>query len=63
MDKLKQILDALNKGTMTYQQACEQLEKTEDEIDKLLDNYEYIPTPEEMIEVTLMEKENLKYIK
>ena len=60
--EVKEVMDGLFGGNITFQEALEQLSVSEDELHKMLDGYEYTPTTEDILENNRMILEELEYI-
>lgn len=45
----KKILDKLHQGKIDFEDAMKRLRKTEEEVWEMLDDYEYVPTKEEVL--------------
>ncbi len=58
----KEVMDNLFRGNITFQEAMEQMKVSEDELHRMIDNYEYTITTEDILEANRMMLENLDYI-
>lgn len=58
----KEVMDGLFQGRITIQKATEILNVSEEIIHKMIDEYEYVPTPEDILEAHRIIQENLEYI-
>lgn len=58
----KEVMDGLFQGRITIQKAAEILNASEETIHKMIDEYEYVPTPEDILEAHRIIQENLEYI-
>lgn len=61
-EAIKEVMDDLFGGKVTFQAAMERLSVSEDELHKMIDVYEYTPTKEEILEANMMMLENLENI-
>jgi len=58
----KEIMDQLFQGKITIQEAAETLNISEDDINNMIDVYEYMPTLDEIIEANSIIQDNLNHI-
>ena len=62
MESAKEVMDGLFQGRITIQKAAEILNVSEETIHKMIDEYDYVPTPEDVLEAHRIIQENLEYI-
>lgn len=58
----KEVMDGLFQGRITIQKATEILKVSEETIHQMIDEYKYVPTPEDLLEAHRIIQENLEYI-
>ncbi len=58
----KEVIDGLFQGKISIEKAAEILNVSEDAVHKMIDEYEYAPTPTEIIEANKIIQENIDYI-
>ncbi len=61
--KEKDILHSLCNGDITFKEAADQLRVPEKKIGEMLDDYNWLPSPEKLAELHETEMETLSYIR
>lgn len=60
--KVREVMDDLFGGKITFQEALEMLNVSPEELHRMIGRYEYTPTAQEMLEANMIMIENLEYI-
>ncbi len=58
----KEVMDGLFQGNLTISEASDKLDVSEDEIHHMIDDYEYVPSAEQIYEIGNIIQENLDFI-
>lgn len=59
---VKNVMDGLFRGNITFQEAMERLRISEEELHGMIDNYEYLSTTEDILDANMIMLDNLEYI-
>ncbi|MDP3104938.1 MAG: hypothetical protein Q8M95_10080 [Candidatus Methanoperedens sp.] len=59
---VKDVMDGLFRGNITFQDAVERLRISEEELHGMIDKYEYLSTTEDILDANMIMLDNLEYI-
>jgi len=59
---VKDVMDGLFRGNITFQDAMERLSLSEENLHRMIDEYEYLPTTEDILDANMIMLDNLDYI-